>query len=79
MLAIAMAIAQELAAARARIDALERLLERKGVMQRAELEGFEPTPAETAERERWTQEYISRVLRVLEEEAARAPIGPEAI
>ena len=40
VLVVSMAIAQELAVARARIDTLERLLERKGVLTRAEIEAF---------------------------------------
>lgn len=70
VLDVALRIAQELAVARARIDTLERLLERKGLISRAEIEGFAPTEAELAERSAWNQEYIARVLRVLEQEAA---------
>jgi hypothetical protein len=68
VLAITMAVAQELAVARTRIDSLERLLERKGVMTRAEIEGFEPTAAEAAERVIWTQDYIAHVLEALQRE-----------
>ena len=68
VLAITMAVAQELAVARTRIDSLERLLERKGVMTRAEIEGFEPTAAEAAERAIWTQDYIAHVLEALQRE-----------
>lgn len=69
VMAIAMAIAQELAVARARLDSLERLLERKGLMTRAELDSFEPSAADSAERGLWTQEYIARVLRIVQQEA----------
>jgi len=79
VLAISMAIAQELAVARTRIDTLERLLERKGVATRAEIEAFVPTAAETAERGLWTQEYITRVLRVLEQEVERIRSGLEEV
>jgi thiaminase len=68
VLAITMAVAQELAVARTRIDSLERLLEHKGVMTRAEIEGFEPTAAEAAERDIWTQDYIAHVLEALQRE-----------
>jgi hypothetical protein len=70
VLGISMAIAQELAVARTRIDTLERLLERKGILTRSELEAFGPTAAESAERGQWHQEYIARVLRVLRPEGA---------
>ncbi|HEX8756111.1 MAG TPA: hypothetical protein VF745_07220 [Steroidobacteraceae bacterium] len=68
VLAVSMAVAQELAVARARIDTLERLLERKGVLARSELEAFEPDAADTAERGQWNREYVARVLRVLQPE-----------
>ncbi|HEX8757293.1 MAG TPA: hypothetical protein VF745_13225 [Steroidobacteraceae bacterium] len=68
VLAVTMAIAQELAVARVRIDTLERLLERKGVLARPELETFEPNAADSAERGQWNREYVARVLRVLQPE-----------
>ncbi len=67
-LAITMAVVQELAVARERIDTLERLLEAKGVLSREELERFVPSAAQFAERALWTQEYISRVLRIVRQE-----------
>jgi hypothetical protein len=68
VLIVSMTIAQELAVARARIDTLERLLERKGLLTRDEIETFEPNTAESAERGAWTQEYIERVVRILQQE-----------
>lgn len=78
VLAIAMAIAQELAVARARGDTLERLLERRGVLNREEIEHFSPSPEETAERGLWTQEYLARILRIVQQEAEQAAAGPDA-
>jgi len=69
VMAITMAVVQELAVTRMRLDSLERVLERKGVMTRAELETFAPTPMESMERGLWTQEYIARVLRIVQQEA----------
>jgi hypothetical protein len=68
VLIVSMTIAQELAVARARIDTLERLLERKGLLTRDEIDTFEPNPADSAERNAWTQEYIERVARILQQE-----------
>lgn len=76
VLDVTMRIAQELAVARARIDTLERLLERKGVATRADIEGFEPTEAEAVERTLWTQEYIARVLRIVQDEAGQPAGAP---
>lgn len=78
VLAITMVVAQELAVARARLDSLERLLERKGLMTRAEIEAFEPSPSEAVERGLWTQEYIARVLRIIQQEAEQIAAAPEA-
>jgi hypothetical protein len=68
VLAVTMTVAQELAVARARIETLERLLERKGLLAPAEIESFEPTPAEVAASSQSAQEYIGRVLGVLQRE-----------
>jgi hypothetical protein len=78
VMAIAMAIAQELAVARLRVDTLERLLERKGVLTRSEIESFEPTPEEAVQRGLWTQEYIARVLRIVQQEAEQLAAGAGA-
>lgn len=75
VLVVAMTLAQELAVARARIDSLERLLERKGVLTQAEIEGFEPTAAEASQRSQWTHEYLARVLRILQQEAEQLEGG----
>ena len=72
VLAITMAAVQELAVARERIDTLERLLEAKGVLDRREIERFQPTPNQAAERGLWMQEYLNRVLRIVQQEAEGA-------
>jgi hypothetical protein len=64
-----MAVAQELAVARERVDTLERLLEAKGVVARDEIERFQPTSDQAAERGLWMQEYLTRVLRIVQQEA----------
>ena len=69
VLAITMATVQELAVARERIDTLERLLEAKGVVRRDEIEHFAPSPDQAAERGLWMQEYLTRVLRIVQQEA----------
>lgn len=75
VLAITMAVAQELAVARQRVDTLERLLLAKGLLVDGDIEAFQPDAAATVERALWTQEYLARVLRIVqqENEAALAP------
>ena len=69
VLNILMATVQELAVTRERLDTLERLLEAKGVVAQSEIERFEPTKDQAAERGLWMQEYLNRVLRTLQQEA----------
>jgi hypothetical protein len=72
VMAIAMTIAMEHAVTRQRLDALERLLEQKGLMSRAELDAFAPGLEAEAERTRWMKAYIARVLRIVQQEAEAA-------
>jgi hypothetical protein len=77
VLAITMAVVQELSVARTRIDTLERLLERQGLLSRADIESFVPTREEAAERGAWVQEYLARVLRIIQQEGEAAANGAE--
>ncbi|CAN1512095.1 hypothetical protein MCEMIH15_00824 [Caulobacteraceae bacterium] len=65
---IVLVLAQELAVVRERTDTLERLLEQSGVLTRQEIETFTPTKQQADERGAWTQEYLARVFRVLQQE-----------
>jgi len=77
VLAITMAVAQELAVARQRIDTLERLLTSGGVLREGEVDGFAPDPAASAERAMWNQEYIARILRIVQQENEAALLTGE--
>lgn len=66
---ILMATVQELAVTRERLDTVERLLEAKGIMARSEIETFEPSIDQAAERGLWMQEYLTRILRTIQQEA----------
>jgi hypothetical protein len=68
VLAITMVVVQELAVARERIDTLERLLAERGVIPEGAADTFTPNAGQAAERGRWTQEYIARVLRIVQQE-----------
>ncbi|MGB3455233.1 MAG: hypothetical protein WBG08_00305 [Litorimonas sp.] len=67
ILAVVMAVAQELAVTRERLDTVERLLEAKGITQ-ADIEAFQPTPEQADERGAWHQEYLARILRIYQQE-----------
>lgn len=68
VLNIVMALAQETAVIRQRMDTMERLLDEKGTISRADIEAFAPDKEAAAERGAWTQEFIARVLRIVQQE-----------
>lgn len=65
---IVLVLAQELAVTRERLDTVERLLQKSGVLSLSEIEAFTPTKPEADARGAWTQEYLARVFRVLQQE-----------
>jgi hypothetical protein len=75
---IVLVLAQELSVVRERADTLERLLESSGVVTRTQIETFTPTKAQSDERGAWTQEYLARVFRVLQQEREAASFVVEA-
>ena len=69
VLNITLAISQELAVTRQRLDTVERLLANAGILTKAQIDHFAPTKAESDERGLWNQEYVARILRVVQQEA----------
>jgi class 3 adenylate cyclase len=68
VLNIVMTLAQEVAVMRERMDTIERLLDRNATISRADIEAFTPTKAEAAERGLLIQEFLARILRILQQE-----------
>ncbi len=68
LLGIVTALAQEVSVLRDRHDAVERILDSKGTMTRAELEAFEADPDAEAERKAEREAYLQRVFRVIRRE-----------
>ncbi|MEM1142347.1 MAG: hypothetical protein AAGI88_07155 [Pseudomonadota bacterium] len=68
LMGILMAVVGELAVARERIDTLERVLDTKGVLEQSEIEDFKPDRDQARQRGLLQQEYIARVLRVVQQE-----------
>jgi hypothetical protein len=75
---IVLVLAQELSVVHERADTLERLLEASSVVTRAQIEAFTPTKSQAEERGAWTQEYLARVFRVLQQEREAASMVDEA-
>jgi hypothetical protein len=68
VMSITMALAMELSVTRERVATLECLLEEKGLLTRSELENYKPNPKEVAKRSVETQEYLARILRILQQD-----------
>lgn len=76
-LSIMMAIAGELSVLRERLDTVERLLDAKGTISRADIESYVPDRQAGAERGLLTKEYIARILRGVQQDMeALAESGP---
>ena len=75
LLGIVMAVAMENAVTRQRLDALERLVEQKGLLSREEIQQFAPDREAEAERTLWMKEYIARVLRIVQQETEALESG----
>ncbi|MDH3978153.1 MAG: hypothetical protein OEU86_06520 [Gammaproteobacteria bacterium] len=65
LLGITLSIATELAVTRERLDTVERLLDRSGVLDRESIEQFQPDDGAVAERNTLHEDYLARVFRVL--------------
>jgi hypothetical protein len=68
LLSIVMALAGEVAVNRERLDSLERLLDAKGTLSRADLEAFEPDMEAGYERGLMHREFVARILRGVQQE-----------
>lgn len=63
---VSMALVAELAVTRARLDALERVLARRQVVEGEAVDDFVPDAVDAEARSRIYKEYLERVLRPLE-------------
>jgi predicted nucleic acid-binding Zn-ribbon protein len=78
LLNVVMALAQEVSVMRERLDTVERLLSKKGLLMRSDIDAFEPTKAEAEERNLATQEFIARILRIIQQEREAIDFGDES-
>lgn len=68
LMTIVMSVAEEAMVTRERLDTIERLLDAKGTISRADIEAYRPDETADAEREMQRQKSIERVLRIMVEE-----------
>lgn len=67
-LSIVMALVGEVSVLRERLDTVERLLETKGSISRADIESYEPDRTAGHERGLQTREYVARVMRGVQQD-----------
>jgi hypothetical protein len=67
-LSIVMALVAEVSVMRERMDTIERLLEAKGSINRADIEGYTPDRAAGKERGLLTKAYIARIMRGMQQD-----------
>lgn len=68
LLSMSLVLLQELAVTRERLDSIERLLDKKGVLERSEIEAFRADREEAEERAAAHRSLIARTLRSLQQE-----------
>lgn len=78
VVAMVMGLAGETAVMRDRLDTVERLLEEKGLLKRAEIEAYRPSPGVQAERAAAREAFLGEVLRIVEIELEAAASGDTA-
>lgn len=80
VLSVTMALVQEVSVMRERLDTIERVLEDKGHLTRADIERYTPSQEIARERGAWTQEYLARILRIFQQdiEALDKPQEPSS-
>lgn len=78
MLSILLATVGEVSVLKERLDTVERLLDAKGTISRADIEAYEPDRDAAYERGLATKEYLARVMRGVQQdmEAMAAAVEP---
>lgn len=68
MLSILLAVVGEVAVLKERLDTVERLLDAKGAITRADIESYEPDRDAAYERGLATKDYVARVMRGVQQD-----------
>jgi hypothetical protein len=68
VLSIVMAVAGEVSVLKERLDTIERLLDAKGTISRADIEAYRPDREAGHARGLATREYIARILRGVQQD-----------
>lgn len=76
-LSILLAVAGEVSVVKERLDTVERLLDAKGTISRADIEAYQPTGDAAYERALGTKEYVARIMRGMQQEMEAMKAAPE--
>ena len=76
ILSIVMALVTEVAVLRERADTVEHIAAAKGLFTAEDIENFTPSIEQREQREAWRQDYLDRVLHVLNDEVDRDGAAP---
>ncbi len=76
-LGILMAVAGEVAVLKERLDTVERLLDSKGSISRADIEAYAATGDAAYERALASKEYVARIMRPMQQEMEAMIAAPE--
>lgn len=68
MMAMMMALVTEVSVLRDRVDTVEAIAEKKGIILADEIESYEPDPARAEAREKVRQEFLDRIFYIFQEE-----------
>jgi hypothetical protein len=68
LMSITMALVGEVSVMRERMDTIERLLDTKGTISRADIESYEPDREAGRERGLITRDYIHRIMRGVQQD-----------
>lgn len=68
MLSILLAVVGEVSVLKERLDTVERLLDTKGTISRADIEKYQPDRDAAYQRALMTKEYIARVMRGVQQD-----------
>jgi hypothetical protein len=76
-LSILLAVAGEVSVLRERLDTVERLLETKGTISRADIDAYQPGRDAAYERGLAAKEYIARIMRGVQQDMEAMAAAPE--
>ena len=69
VMSVVLGLAQEVSVLRDRLDVVERLLDAKGTVTRADLESYRPDAVAEAERLQGRADFLQRIFRAIRHEA----------